>query len=316
MGLYVRASIIGGLVLGFVFYAVLFSPPRTFPAQFYLPVHSGETGHDIAAALKQNGAIRSEFLFRVLLRLYGQETSIAAGAYYFPEPANAFTIAWRLRVGNFNITPVKVTLPEGTDTKQMAAIFAKELPTFNSAKFLGLAKQYEGYLFPDTYFFYPGQDETHIVKTLRENFTTRTSAPATVRAIASSGRSLKDLVIMASLLEKEAPDTENRVIISGILWKRLKLGMPLQVDAVFPFITGKKGEDILQSDYSIDSPYNTYLYRGLPVGPITNPSLDAIVAAATPRATSYLYYLSDKEGNFHYSATYEGQLANQKKYLR
>ncbi len=99
---------------------------------------------------------------------------------------------------------------------------------------------------------------------------------------------------MASLLEKEAPDTLNRQIISGILWKRLSLGMPLQVD--------------------VDR--DTYLHKGLPLGPITNPGLDAILAAATPTTTPYLYYLSDKDGKFHYSKTFDQQLANQRKYLK
>lgn len=90
--------------------------------------------------------------------------------------------------------------------------------------------------------------------------------------------------------------------------------MPLQVDAVFPYITGKNGDDITQNDYVIDSPYNTYTHKGLPPGPITSPGIDAIVAATHASSTPYLYYLSGKDGNFHYSATYEGQLANQKKY--
>ena len=120
---------------------------------------------------------------------------------------------------------------------------------------------------------------------------------------------------MASLLEREVPLTYDRRVVAGILWKRIRLGMPLQVDAVFPYIIGKNSFNLTKSDLATDSPYNTYLYKGLPAGPIANPGLDAILAAVTPLPTSYLYYLSDKYGNLHYSATYEQHLANKHKYL-
>ncbi len=293
MGLYIRASIIAGLVLGFVLYVVLFSAPRDFPKQLLLPVHSGETGQDIAEALTIDHAVRSQFLFRVLLRLYGGQTHIKTGTYYFAEPTNAFAIAWRLRIGNFNIEPVKVTVPEGLDSEEIAAILAQSLPTFDKQTFLYVAKPQEGYLFPDTYFFYPGESMTDIVKTMRDNFNSQVAAPRVQQAITSSNQSFANIITMASLIEKEAPDTQNRLIISGILWKRLSMGMPLQVD--------------------VDRA--TYATVGLPAVPIANPGLDAIIAAATPTSTPYLYYISDKQGNFHYSQTYAQQLANEKKYL-
>lgn len=316
MRLYVRAALIGGIIISFLVYLLLFSAPRSFPEQLLLPVRSGETGTEIATALKDSGAIRSQFAMRVLLRLSRQHSRVIAGTYYFPQAQNAFTIVWRLQTGNFGIEPTKVTIPEGTNVARMNVLLEEALPTFDSGTFLTLAKPQEGYLYPDTYFFYPGQSMEDIVKAMRDNFTAHINDKVVQEALSASGRSQKDIVIMASLLEKEAPDTKNRQIISGILWKRLSIGMPLQVDAVIPYITGKSIRDITQADYKIDSPYNTYLYKGLPPGPITNSSVDAIIAAATPTTTPYLYYLSDKEGNFHYSKTFDEQLANQRKYLK
>ncbi|MBY0473020.1 endolytic transglycosylase MltG [Patescibacteria group bacterium] len=316
MGFYVRAALIGGIIFSFLVYLFLFSAPRSFPQQLLLPVHSGETGYEIASALKASDAIRSQLVFRALLRLSGSSSHVIAGTYYFPHPQNVFTIVWRLQTANFGVEPIKVTIPEGNDVARMSAILEQALPTFDSGTFLTIAKPQEGYLFPDTYFLYPGQSMSDIVKAMRDNFTAHIQDTVVQQTLTASGRSQTDLVIMASLLEKEAPDTANRQIISGILWKRLSLGMPLQVDAVFPFITGKPIDAILQSDYKIDSPYNTYLYKGLPRGPITNPGLDAIIAAATPTTTPYLYYLSDKKGVFHYSKTFNEQLANQRKYLK
>ncbi|OGC88498.1 hypothetical protein A2419_02025 [Candidatus Adlerbacteria bacterium RIFOXYC1_FULL_48_26] len=316
MGFYIRVALLCGIVLGFVSYVFFFSPPRSFPQQFLLSVRSGETAGDIAETLKADNAIRSEFVFKVLLRLSRSHNRIIAGTYYFDHPQNAFSIVWRLHIGNFNLEPVKVTLPEGTNVSQMNAIFKNSLPIFDSQTFLTLAKSKEGYLFPDTYFFYPGEDSKQIIETMEENFSARISNPAVQKVLSASGKSKADILIMASLIEKEAPDTVNRQIISGILWKRIKIGMPLQVDAVMPYITGKPGSEILQTDYKIDSPYNTYLYKGLPPGPITNPGIDAIIAAATPTTTPYLYYLSDEDGKFHYGKTFDEQLANQRKYLK
>ena len=293
-----------GILGGFVVYVVFFSAPFSFPDKLLIHIEQGETGQDVARELKSRNAIRSEFIFRVVMRLYGDHTRIVAGTYYFPHSQNAFSIAWRLRVGNFNIEPVRVTVPEGMNVRQMNVLFSNEIAGFDSDAFLALALPQEGYLFPDTYFFYPGESAEEIVDAMRKNFDARTAIQMPS----------KDIVIIASLLEKEAPDTANRQLIADILRKRLGMNMLLQVDAVFPYITGKNGSDILQSDYVIDSPYNTYLYKGLPPGPIASPSLDAIIAATHASSTPYLYYLSDKQGIFHYSSTYEGQLANQKKY--
>ena len=114
---------------------------------------------------------------------------------------------------------------------------------------------------------------------------------------------------------EEAPDTKDRRIIAGILWKRITIGMPLQVDAVFPYIININSLQLTKSELQTNSPYNTYTNKGLPPGPIASPGLDAILAAVNPTKTNYLYYLSDLKGNMHYCPTYACQLANQRKYL-
>ena len=120
---------------------------------------------------------------------------------------------------------------------------------------------------------------------------------------------------MASIIEKEVITHEDMKTVSGVLWKRIAIGMPLQVDAVFPYIMGKNTFELTREDLQFDSPYNTYKYKGLPPGPINNPGLDSILAAATPAKTKYVYFLSDKDGNFHYAVSYAQHLANKKKYL-
>ncbi|PIP73278.1 MAG: hypothetical protein COW88_02715 [Candidatus Lloydbacteria bacterium CG22_combo_CG10-13_8_21_14_all_47_15] len=149
---------------------------------------------------------------------------------------------------------------------------------------------------------------------MKENFIEKIST--TAPAIKDFGESVHDVVVMASLLEKEARTMETREVIAGILWKRLKDGMPLQVDAVFPYINGKNTFQLSLEDLQVDHPYNTYTRKGLPPGPIANPGLDAIIAAINPEDTPYYFYLSDKEGMMHYARTFDGHLANKARYLR
>ena len=134
-------------------------------------------------------------------------------------------------------------------------------------------------------------------------------------AIKKSGRTQDEILTMASILEKEASKIKDRQQIAGVLWHRIDVGMPLQVDAVFPYIIGKNTFELTREDLAVDSPYNTYKYKGLPPGPIGNPGLDSILAAATPIKSKYVFFLSDKQGNFHYAVTYAQHLVNKAKYL-
>ena len=168
-------------------------------------------------------------------------------------------------------------------------------------------------MFPDTYFFRPGESTEAILSVFDNTFHNKINKIQ--KEITASGHTLAELLTMASILEKEASKTKDRREIAGVLWQRIKTGMPLQVDAVFPYILGKNTFQLNLDDLKTDSPYNTYKYKGLPPGPINNPGIDSILAAATPIKSKYVYFLSDKSGNFHYAVTYAQHLANKKKYL-
>ena len=126
---------------------------------------------------------------------------------------------------------------------------------------------------------------------------------------------LKEVVIMATILEREAPQGADRRIIAGILWKRIAIGMPLPVDVRFLYTLGKGTFQLTTKDLTTDSPYNTYTNKGLPPGPIGSPSEDALEAAVNPTKTKYLYFLADRSGVTHYSATYQQQIANKNQYF-
>ena len=185
-----------------------------------------------------------------------------------------------------------MTIPEGFDVSDISKTFSLKLTNFNSDKFLTEATAKEGYLFPDTYFFLTTDNEEDVMESMSNNFEKKI-API-LPQITSSGKTEKDIITMASIIEKESKGDIDRGFISGILWKRIALGVPLQVDA-----------DL-----------NTYKTRGLPKNPICNPGIKAIEAAIYPKNSPYLYYLHDKEGNIHYAKTFAEHLLNKQKYLR
>ena len=187
---------------------------------------------------------------------------------------------------------VKVTIPEGYNISDITNAFASKLPHFNGVKFLLDTKNREGYLFPDTYVFGSTDNEEDVERIMNDNFQKKITS---IRPeIISSGQSEKEIIIMASLIEKEAKGSIDRGFISGILWKRLALDIPLQVD----------------------SAPETYQVKGLPDSPISNPGMEALKAAIHPESSVYLFYLHDKNGTIHYAKNFTEHQANKLKYLK
>jgi len=308
------AAFLGGILL-FLIYFVTIAAPLNFPSASLLKIPEGSTVAQAAQILKEKHIIHSVRIFELVERIYGSGNTIISGEYFFPGPESVFTVAKRLAHGDRELVPVRVRIPEGATSMQISELLAEKVPDFDDTTFLTLAKPQEGRLFPDTYLFLPGEDPSLVLSSMMDNFDQHIAASTTADAIAKFGKSQNDILTMASILEREGATTKDREMISGILWHRIAIGMKLQVDAVFPYIIGVNSFQLTKADLLTDSPYNTYLYKGLPPGPISNPSLDSILAAVQPTKTNDLYYLSDLQGNMHFCATYTCQLANQKKYL-
>lgn len=228
-------------------------------------------------------------------------TIILSFLVFFALIGSGLFFRYLKKLDQFSLLQVKVTIPEGYTVKDIAEKFNR-FNNFDKENFLKIAK--EGYLFPDTYFLTGKETEENIIKKMEENFKIK------------AGEARPEIIIMASLLEREARTIEDRKIISGILWKRLEAGMPLQVDAIFSYIIDKTSAELTLDDLKIDSLYNTYLYKGLPLAPICNPGLDAIDAAENPIDSLYWYYLSDKNSIIHYAKTFEEHKQNKFRYLR
>ncbi len=224
--------------------------------------------------------------------LYGGEKHVVSSDYLFEERESVLRIAKRITQGETHLAPVKVTIPEGFTVADIGGAFSIKLLSFDKANFLVLATNKEGYLFPDTYFFLTTADEEDALKSLSDNFNKKI-APL-MPEITASGKTENEIITMASIIEREAEGDVDRAMISGILWKRLRAGIALQVDA---------------------APV-TYKERGLPDKPISNPGLEAIKAAIHPESSPYLYYLHSKDGLVHYAKTFAEHRMNVKLYLK
>jgi UPF0755 protein len=249
------------------------------------------------------------------MTLFGGTKGLLAGDYYLEKPQNTIILAWRFSRGLYDLKSVRVTIPEGTNVLEMSKIFSKDLYNFNDKEFLSLASTSEGYLFPDTYYLLPNIEAKEVFTLMRDNFDEKIKELDL--EIKKFNKPLVDIIKMASIVEEEGRTDFTRQMIAGILWRRLSIKMPLQVDAAFVYVNGKKDSKLITlDDLKIDSPYNTYVYRGLPPTPISNPGLNSIRATITPVTSKYFFYLSDDDGEMHYAITHDEHVANKEKYLR
>ncbi len=284
--------ILGVLVFLFGFYFLTISPPKDFPVGSIFNVGDGANLRSVSFNLKSSHIIRSRVLFEAFVVLYGGDKHIISADYLFDNKISLIEVARRISRGERHLAPVKITIPEGFNISDIADACSSRLSYFNKQEFLVLAKDKEGYLFPDTYFFFTTATEEDVLKSLSDNFNKKISSLD--GDIVRSGKSKGDMIKMASIVEKESKGDIDREIIAGILWHRIAIGMPLQADAA----------------------PETYKVKGLPQKPIANPGLMAIRAAIYPEKSPYLYYLHDKDGNIHYAKTFAEHKANINKYLR
>lgn len=305
------------LVLFSTMYFLFWRSPRPFPEQALVTVERGEPLSQIANSFEQKKVVRSSFWLKVFIVLWGGEKRVIAGDYFFPSAVSVFRVAKMLHGGEFGLIASKITIPEGSSSFEIAEILEKKLPAFNGKDFLDevLNNNYEGYLFPDTYFLMPNTKANDVILMMRENFARQTEKYN--EDILKFKKPLNEIVTMASIIEDEANGSlESKRIVSGVLWKRLRLGMPLQVDAPFQYYNGKNSYTLTKDDLIEDHEYNTYTNKGLPPTAITNPGIDSIRAAITPTQTQYLYFLSDKKGNMYYAKTFEEHKRNRELYLK
>lgn len=284
--------------------------PRISPHQ--VEIQPGTKGAAIARILESGGVVPDAWMFRALCLVTRSGGRLKAGEYSFPPLSTPLDVLDRILSGR--VVARHVTFPEGSNLRDVARIFdqhglasARDIlrlvrePAFIEA--LGIqAPDLEGYLFPETYHFRKSQDAAAMLGTMTGQFF-RVFGPELQTLARQTGRSVHDVVILASLIEKEAVVDEDRPLIASVFINRLKKSMPLQSDptAIYdlPDFKGK----ITWLHLKRPSPYNTYFVRGLPAGPICNPGIKSIRAALYPADTKYLYFVSNADGTHRFSET-------------
>src|SRR3989344_8718486 len=287
-------------------------------------IEKGSSLQQIADQLRREGMIRSSHSFIVYVVLEGKTSVLQAGIYDLSPSMTVKEITDIISKGS--ITDYKkITIPEGYTSSQIASLLEDEgvlshgqdLADFVNTPSQAAYQVYEydflkyadtstleGFLFPDTYEFHVNSSLGDVVDIFFYNFSQKTTGLFDNEALGqASNYSPYDILILASLLEKEVQTEEDMKLTAGVLYNRLEIGMPLQVDATLVYITGKKTGQITSSDKQIESPFNTYKYKGLPPAPISNPGLRAINAAMDPTPTDYIYYLSAPDGTTYFAVT-------------
>jgi len=273
----------------------------------------------IANTLKEKKLIRSELAFRFIAWRKNLLSKMQAGSYTLNRSQSLEEIVQSLTKGT---NDVWVTIPEGWRNEEIAEALGKALgETFDQEEFLKIAKDRQGYLFPETYLLpkqiTPEAVVSLLTKTFDQKFTDEMK-----NALQKQGRTVEDAVILASLIEREANEYEAMQMVSGILLKRIENDWPLQVDATLQFAKGFNQQQKtwwappLAADKEINSLYNTYKHAGLPPASITNPGMEALKAAVYPQESAYWYYITDTHGEMHYAETIEQHNNNVNTYLR
>lgn len=267
----------------------------------------------VADILEANGLIEYKWLFKFYCTISNASNKIAAGSYELSTDYDYRALVKKMNQYSGAAVTVEVMFPEGytmqqifkkleenkvasvEDLTEAAKNFSYNY-SFLDPNDMGNANRLEGYLFPDTYEFYAYMEPSSAINKFLDNYSRRITDEMEAKA-AEIGRSMDEIIIIASLIEKEAGSDEERTTIASVIYNRLAQGMPLQIDASVHYVTGKS--EIDAADLQIDSPYNTYVVKGLPAGPISNPGLASIHAALSPDRTGYLYYALDTATGTH-----------------
>ncbi len=266
-------------------------------------VPQGQATRTITQRLVQEKLIKSALVFRLVVEQKGLTSKLQAGDFRLNQAMDLETIVDNLTHGSLDFW---ITFPEGLRVEEYAERLA-EKSEIDRDEFVLAAKPYEGQLFPDTYLIPNTAAAEDVVSLLTNTFAKKSLTPD------------RRIMIIASLIEREAKHDDDRKLVSSVIGNRLKIDMALQIDATVQYVMGKSGgwwpKNITLEDLQIKSPYNTYLNPGLPPAPIANPGLASLQAAMDPAETNYLYYVSDSGGFNHYAVTLEEHQANIAKYL-
>lgn len=332
MKAFLAGIFLGGLALFGILVALFYQQiqaPLPLSSQIVFQIAKRESVRDISVNLQKNGIVKDARIFYWYTKLLKKDRMLQAGFYEVAPPLRLKDLIALLENGTN--ASIKVTIPEGFTLGQIVTRLEEKGLKIDEDDFTLLPEDVaiypfleespegaplEGFLFPSTYTFLVDASPQDIRKTFLTTFQKRFN-PAWYEIAQSQGKNILEVVTMASILEKELVSLKDRKIASGILWRRLLVGMPLQVDSTINYVTGKNLPAVGLDDLQTDSPYNTYRHKGLPPGPISNPGVESIEAALFPEASDHWFYLSRQDnGQTVFSKTLQDHARAKAKYLR
>jgi UPF0755 protein len=289
-----------------------------------LKIEEGDNLDTISKKLKEEKVIQDRLGFKLLVIWKDKSRSLSYGWYKFKVYENPREVLKSLLQGK-RLT-VKIVIPEGLKINETLNAFRRHKDTdINIAKLdsltrdtnfivkLGInAPTLEGYLFPDTYIFYKGEKAENIIKKMVSSLQTILK-PSENLEIKSMEFDAHEIIIIASMIEREAMTDREKPIIASVIYNRLKKKMPLQIDATVLYALGTHKKRVTYKDLRVKSPYNTYRNTGLPPGPIASPGYQSIISALHPAKTDYLYYVATGRGDHIFSETYKEHMKAKKK---
>ena len=308
-------------------------------SNIYLPFRDGEIAQEfkieqgqglreIAANLKDAGLIKSKLWFELYALVKGQQGELKAGSYRL-IPRISIPVILDIFVAG-QTAQTKIIIIEGWNLQDISEYLTKR-GIANEQELLRIcdkdfSQEYdflrdkpagqnlEGYLFPDTYLIDSEAGAESLAGKALANFDAKLTSDLRIE-IKKQSKTIFEIINMASLLEREVKTYDDKQVVAGILWKRLQQDWPLQVDAALAYIAGNRGQGLTKDDLKIDSPYNTYKYKGLPPSAICNPGLDSIRAAVYPKSSLYWFYLSTPTGKTIFSKSLDEHNTAKAKYL-
>lgn len=347
---FLKWLVILALVFGFAFFVYVFikinEPLKTEAPEQIFSIATGVTTEEVAQNLEGEEIISKALFFKLHVYFKKQGSKIQAGEYALSPSMSIREIAQVLTTGQAISQDTKLTVVEGWTVSDIAAALGG-LGVFGEQEFLQAAATpyaqefsfladkppaagVQGYLFPDTYFLSRDETAESIVRKMLQNFDRKLTSDLR-EAISDQGKTIYEFVTLASIIEREVGRNvkrgeklssselqklqEERRLVASVFYNRLAIGMALESDATVTYITGSKSSRATLEETKIDSPYNTYKYRGLPPGPISNPSLDSILAAIYPAKTDYLFFLTAPDGTAYFAKTLDEHIQNRAKYL-
>lgn len=306
-------------VFGFGYYSMTKNPFNGESGKYInLTVSQGESFYSVLDNLKQENILKSSTFTKIYLKLHSFDGSIKPG--YYEIPTNSTLGQFVKMVEEGDVASYKVTIPEGFDVEQIADRLS-QMGIVSKSAFLTAVKNYplpsyikpnpertynlEGFLYPDTYNIPKTADANQIISMMLNQFQTAMQEVQKQTGVKIPEADYEKYVTIASMIEGEANTQQNRELVSSVIYNRLAIEMPLQLDATVLYALGEHKSVVTYNDLKVKSPYNTYYVKGLPVGAICNPGIDCLAAAVKPAKTDYLYYILTGNGQEYFTNNYQ-----------